>query len=50
MEGKVYMREERGDPGEWLLKRADIPPVSITMTSRNQGRNKFYGAKRYYRK
>lgn len=34
-------QRERGDPGEWLLKRPDIPPVSITVTSLNQGRNKF---------
>jgi hypothetical protein len=38
---KYAWQRERGDPGERLLKRADIPPVSITVTSLNQGRNKF---------
>jgi hypothetical protein len=42
MEGKVYMRDgRRRDTGEWLLTRADIPPASVTVTSLNQGRNKY---------
>jgi hypothetical protein len=41
MVGKVQTWEAgKEDTGEWLLRRADIPPASGTVTSRNQGRHK----------
>ena len=41
MVGKVDTWEAgKEDTGEWLLRRADIPPASGTVTSRNQGRHK----------